>query len=98
MLAIPVDDEPYRVEADSSDFALGVVLSQWQNDKWHPIAYPSKLLTKAKRNYEIYNKELLAIMTTLAEWRHYLLTGKEFKIWTDHQNLCYFKKAQKLNQ
>ena len=37
-------------------------------------------------------------MTALAEWRHYLLTGKEFKIWTDHQNLCYFQKAQKLNR
>ena len=37
-------------------------------------------------------------MTVLSEWRHYLLTGKEFEIWTDHQNLCYFRKAQKLNQ
>ena len=90
VLAIPVDNEPYRVEADSSDFALGVVLSQRQNDKWHPIAYLSKSLTEAKRNYEIYDKELLAIMTALSEWRHYLLTGKEFEIWTDHQNLCYF--------
>ena len=34
--------------------------------------------------------ELLAIMTALSEWRHYLLTSKEFEIWTDHQNLCYF--------
>ena len=98
VLAIPVDDEPYRVEADSSDFALGAVLSQRQNDKWHPVAYLSKSLTEAERNYEIYDKELLAIMTALAEWRHYLLTGKEFEIWTDHQNLCYFRKAQKLNR
>ena len=37
-------------------------------------------------------------MTALSEWRHYLLTGKEFEIWTDHQNLCYFRKAQKLNR
>ena len=50
VLAIPVDDKPYRVEADSSDFALGAVLSQWQNDKWHHIAYLSKLLTEAKWN------------------------------------------------
>ena len=90
VLVIPVDNEPYRVEADSSDFALGAVLSQRQNDKWHPVAYLSKSLTEAERNYEIYNKELLAIMTALSEWRHYLLTGKEFEIWTDHQNLCYF--------
>ena len=37
-------------------------------------------------------------MTALSEWRHYLLTGKEFEIWTDHQNLCYFRKAQKPNR
>ena len=98
VLAILVDDEPYQVEADSSDFALGAVLSQWQNDKWHPVAYLLKSLTEAKRNYKIYNKELLAIMTALAKWRHYLLTSKEFEIWTDHQNLCYFWKAQKLNR
>ena len=48
VLVIPVDDEPYRVEADSSDFALGTVLSQRQNDKWHPIAYLSKSLTEAE--------------------------------------------------
>ena len=98
VLVIPVDDEPYQVEADSSDFTLGAVLSQRQNNKWHPVTYLSKSLTEAKQNYEIYNKELLAIMTALSEWRHYLLTGKEFEIWTDHQNFCYFRKAQKLNR
>ena len=97
VLAIPVDNEPYRVEADSSNFALGAVLLQWQNDKWHPIAYRSQSLTEAKWNYKIYNKELLAIMTALDEWWHYLLTSKEFEIWMNHQNLCYFQKAQKLN-
>ena len=97
VLAIPVDNEPYRVEADSSNFALGAVLLQRQNDKWHPIAYRSQSLTSAEWNYKIYNKELLAIMTALDEWWHYLLTSKEFEIWMDHQNLCYFQKAQKLN-
>ena len=48
VLAIPVDNKPYRVEADSSDFALGAVLSQRQNDKWHPVAYLPKSLTEAE--------------------------------------------------
>ena len=48
VLAIPVDNEPYQVEADSSDFALGAVLSQQQDDKWHPIAYLSKSLMEAE--------------------------------------------------
>ena len=42
VLVIPVDNQPYRVEANSSDFTLGTVLSQQQNNKWHPIAYLSK--------------------------------------------------------
>ncbi len=47
-----------------------------------------------ERNYEIYDKELLA----LDEWRHYLMgAAQDFEIWTDHQNLQYFRKPQKLN-
>ena len=54
---------------------------------------------KAKRNYEIYDKEMLAIMVALDEWRHHLLGAKlQFEIWTDHQNLTYFKKPQKMNR
>jgi hypothetical protein len=41
---------------------------------------------------------MLAIMITLSEWRHYLMgTAHPFEIWTDHQNLTYFKQPQKLN-
>jgi len=52
-----------------------------------------------ERNYEIHNKEMLAIIWGLESWRH-LLEGAQFKfeIWTDHKNLEYFMKAQKLNQ
>ncbi len=49
-------------------------------------------------NYDIYDKELLAIMFTLDEWHPYLLHAtKPFEIWTDHQNLSYFRQPQKLN-
>ena len=52
----------------------------------------------AKRNYEIYNKELLAIMEALTKWRQYLLdTTENFEVWTDHENLKYFREPQKLN-
>ncbi len=52
-----------------------------------------------ERNYEIYDKELLAIMLALDEWRHYLMgAAQDFEIWTDHQNLQYFQKPQKLNR
>jgi len=52
----------------------------------------------AERNYEIYYKELLAIVEALTKWRQYLLDAMEiFKIWTDHKNLKYFQEPHKLN-
>jgi len=57
------------------------------------------LSNKAERNYEIHDKEMLAIIQCLEAWRHFLERVKDqFKIWTDHKNLEYFMKAQKLNQ
>jgi formiminotetrahydrofolate cyclodeaminase len=51
----------------------------------------SKTLTKAERNYEIYDKELLTIIKALQTWQQYLLDAEEqFKICTDHKNLKYF--------
>ena len=56
-------------------------------------------MSLAKQNYEIWDKELLAIINALKEWRHYLIgTEAPFQIWTDHKNLEYFRKPQKLNR
>jgi len=56
------------------------------------------MMQPAERNYEIYNKELLAIVKALTKWRQYLLdTTENFEVWTDHENLKYFRKPQKLN-
>ncbi len=91
VLAIPTEGGKFCVEADASKGAIGVVLSQEQDGIWHPVAFLSKSLTVTERNYEIYDKELLAIMLALDEWRHYLMgAAQDFKIWTDHQNLQYF--------
>ena len=52
----------------------------------------------AERNYEIYNKELLAIVEVLTKWRQYLLDATEkFEVWTDYKNLKYFRELYKLN-
>ena len=49
------------------------------------------MMQPAERNYEIYDKELLAIIKALAKWKQYLLDVREpFEIWTDHENLKYF--------
>jgi len=52
-----------RVEADTSDFAIGgVLLMKCENERWRPVAYISKSLNEAERNYKIHNKEMLAII------------------------------------
>jgi len=70
-----------------------------KDERWRPVVYLSKLLNEMERNYEIYDKKMLVIIRDLENWRH-LLEGTHFKfeIWTDHKNLEYFMKAQKLNQ
>jgi len=100
VLMSPQDLEPFWVEADSSDFTTGAVLSQQSTTdrKWHPIAFYSKSLSSVERNYEIHNKEMLAIICALEEWRHFL-EGATYpvEIWTNHKNLEYFMTAKKLN-
>jgi len=99
VLTMPIDDHPYRVEADASDYATGAVLSQKQEGVWKPIAFLSKALTATEWNYEIHDRELLAIMRALEEWHHYLQGAKEkIEIFTDHKNLEYFLSAKKLNR
>ena len=100
VLVTPDLDKEMRVEADVSDFVTGGVLSmKCEDEKWRPVAYISKSLNKAERNYEIHNKQMLAIIQCLEAQRHFLEGAKDrFEIWTDHKNLEYFMKAQKLNQ
>jgi len=84
---------------DASEHAIGGVLFQKQEGKWKPIAFLSRTMQPAERNYEIYDKELLAIVEALAKWRQYLLDAAEtFEIWTDHENLKYFQEPHKLNR
>ena len=86
---------------DSSDFATGAVLSQQSkdDDKWHPVAFLSKSLSVVECNYEIHDKEMLAIIWAMEEWRHFLEGAEhQFEVWTDHKNLEYFMSAKKLNR
>jgi len=100
VLAAPDIDKKMRMEVDASDYATGEVLSmECKDGLWRPVAFLSKSLNEMERNYEIHDKEMLAIIRGLEAWRH-LLEGVQykFKIWTDHKNLEYFMKAQKLNR
>src|SRR5258705_4029711 len=77
ILVFPDPDRAYLVEADSSGYATGAVLSQMRDDrKWHPVAFISKSLSPPERNYNICDKEMLAIIRALEQWRHYLEGAK----------------------
>jgi len=63
VLVTPDLDKEIRVEANASDFAMGgVLLMKCENEKWRPVAYISKSLNEAERNYKIHDKEILAII------------------------------------
>ena len=99
VLLLPRREGKFRVETNASDYAIGGVLSQEQDRKWKLIVFLSRTMQPAERNYEIYDKKLLAIVETLTKWRQYLLdTLETFKIWMDHKNLKYFQEPHKLNR
>jgi hypothetical protein len=64
--------KPFIVETDASDFALGAILSQFGiYGLLHRVAFYSWKLTSAEINYQVYDKELLAIITAFDQWRLY---------------------------
>ena len=88
------------VEANTSNYATGEVLSmKCSNEIWRPVTFISKSLSDTERNYKIHDKEMLAVIRCLEAQRHFLKGAAiKFEIWTDHKNLEYFIKVQKLNR
>jgi len=93
-------DRPCVIETDASDKALGAVCSQRDRDgRLHPIAYYSRKLLPAELNYQIYDKELLAIVSAFKHWRHYLeFSPATTEVITDHRNLEYFTTTRQLSR
>ncbi|KAG1931368.1 retrotransposable element, partial [Pimephales promelas] len=99
-LILPDPDLPFLVEVDASTSGVGAVLSQRQGNplRLHPCAFFSKKLSPAEQNYNIGNRELLAIKLALEEWRHWLKGAQHpFIVITDHHNLEYLCEARRLN-
>ena len=89
-----------RVEVDILDYTIGEVLfMECEDERQRPVAFLSKSLNETEKNYKIHNKKILAVIRKLESWRHLLEDTKfKFKVQTDHKNLEYFMKVQKLNR
>ena len=99
VLIFPDPGHQFIVEVDASDVGLGAVLSQRSEEDQliHPVAFLSRRFTPAERNYDVGNRELLAVHAALEEWRHWLEGAQHpILIWTDHKNLVYIRNAKRL--
>src|SRR5712671_1998107 len=108
VLAQPNYNKPFVVHTDASAYGVGAILLQegeippnvkTSKPLLHPIAYYSATFIQAERNYDIYERELLAVVKALKHWRHHLGGSRfPFTVVTDHANLAYWKEPRDLNR
>src|SRR5690606_7642633 len=100
VLAYHDPENPCAVATDASDYVCSAILSQPDKDgHLHPVAFHSKKMSPAECNYEIYDKELLAIIQAFRVFRQYLEGAKyRIRIITDHKNLQYFMETKQLTR
>jgi hypothetical protein len=82
VLALPNLRQPFEIQTDASNYAMGAVFLQYGK----PICFHSETFNGAV----IYYKELYALVQSVKKWKHYLL-GRETIIHTDHQPLQYLQ-------
>ena len=98
VICMPDISKPFHVMTNASlTTSRGVLMQANSNVDLHPCAYHSQTFSPAEQNYDLYDWELLAVLHTLKEWRHYLTgTAHPVTIITDHKNLGYFKQPRNL--
>ena len=106
ILRQPQYDKPFYLATDASAYGVGAVLLQegelnprTNKPTQHPIAYYSATFTPTERNYDIYERELLAVLKALKHWRpHLAATEIPVTVLTDHANLTFWKNPQNVNR
>ena len=94
VLVHPDFDKPFVLFTDASNVAVGAILAQLDENKVdHPIAYFSKTLSKAERNYSVTERECLAVLLAIKQFRPFLY-GTHFTIVTDHSSLRWLQQMK----
>jgi len=93
-LAFPYPDRPCIVDTDASDVGLGAAISQFVNGIERPIAFFSRVMNQAQRNYCTTRRKLLAVISAFQHFRHYLL-GNKVILRSDHHSLKSLKTFNK---
>ena len=99
-LAQPDLSIPFFLWVDALAYATGAILTQKDNrGKHRAVGFLSKTFNEAERNYDIHNRELLAVFRALSHWQHLLLSSPfEVTVLTDHKNLEYYKEPHHINR
>ena len=88
-------DQPFTIETDASEWAVGAALYQMGIDKvLHPVAFSGRKLQGAELNYPVHEKEGLAIKEALRAWDNYVENGQVVTILTDYQSLRYLNSTK----
>jgi len=88
------------MEVDASAYTVGAILFQKDDQgRKQDVGYYSKALNPAECNYDIWDREFLAVIKVLGNWRHILIgTSHKIIVWMDHANLQYYRQLQKVNR
>ena len=97
VLVLPDPSLPYVLNCDACDYAIGATLQQDHGNGLQPVAFRSKKLSPAERNYDTREKEFMALVDACSHWRHYLHSDQPFTLLTDHDSLKYHKTMPNLS-
>jgi hypothetical protein len=90
---------PTFIEADASDHAIGLVISQYTNNVLRPVAFHAYKFSKEQLHWDVYNKELFAIIEAFRKWRHFLEGASHpITVYSDHRNLTHWQTTRNLNR
>jgi hypothetical protein len=97
VLQLADSSKPYILTCDASDIGIGALLEQEGEHGPHPVAFASRKPSSSENNYPMHERELIAIVYELKQWRPYL-HGSRFVIKTDHHPLRYLDTQSNLSK